>query len=81
MKDDKLGLKKTGRYNVSGLVETQYERGSRGRVLRNLLGIKKKRQMDDAEVEALRRAVDTLLHRYDKNHRFNASDVREMHRV
>jgi len=81
MKDDKLGLKKTGRYNVSGLVEAQFERGSRGRVLRNLLGIKRKRQMDDTEVEALQRAVDTLLHCYDKNHSFNVSDVREMHRV
>ena len=38
-----------GRYDASGLIEAQYEPGSRGRVLRNLLGIRKKREMDEVE--------------------------------
>ena len=39
-------LKKAGRYDVSKLPEAQFEPGSHGRVLRNLLGIKRKREMD-----------------------------------
>ena len=42
-------MTETGRYDVSGLIEAQYQKGSRGRVLRNLLGISGKRVMDEAE--------------------------------
>jgi cell filamentation protein len=42
-------VKKTGRYDTSGLTEAQSEPGSRGRVLKNLLGIKSKREMDRIE--------------------------------
>ena len=31
-------MKKGGHYEASGLIEAQFEQGSRGRVLRNLLG-------------------------------------------
>jgi cell filamentation protein len=37
------------RYDVSGLVEAQFEPGSRRRVLKNLLGIRRKREMDRLE--------------------------------
>jgi cell filamentation protein len=50
----------TDRYNTSHLIEDQYEPGSRGRVLRNLLGIKLKGEMDQAEemrFERLRRSL------------------------
>jgi len=47
-------MKKSGRYDVSGLVEAQFEPGSRGRVLRNRLGIKSSRKMDDVEASALK---------------------------
>jgi len=39
-------MTKPCRYDTSGLVEAQFEPGSRGRVLSNLLGIKSKRKMD-----------------------------------
>jgi len=39
-------MKKPNRYDTSHLIETQFEPSSRGRVLRNLLGIKSKRKMD-----------------------------------
>ena len=39
----------SGRYDISGLIEAQFEPGSRGRVLKNLLGRKRKRDMDEAE--------------------------------
>jgi len=35
-------MKKGGHYDASGLIEAQFEPGSRGRVLRYLLGIKSK---------------------------------------
>ncbi len=38
--------KESGRYDVSELVEAQFEPDSRRRVLKNLLGIKRKREMD-----------------------------------
>ena len=43
------GLKKGGRYDASGLVETQYEIGSNDTVLRNLLSIIDPDEMDQAE--------------------------------
>ena len=69
------------RYDVSDLIESQYQPGSRGRVVRNLLGIKSKREMDLAEAEALKRATDALVESYDVGHRFTANDVCQMHRI
>ena len=73
-------MKKGGRYDTSGLVEAQFEPGSRGRVLRNLLGIKSARQMDDAEASALKTAMESFVTTYDERHRFTAEDVCQMHR-
>ncbi len=56
-----MAEEKGGRYDVSDLIENQYQPGSRGRVLSNLLGIKSKREMDLAEAEALKRATDVLV--------------------
>jgi len=44
-------MKKTKRYDTSHLTESQFEPGSRGRVLRNLLHITRKREMDVIEAE------------------------------
>ena len=46
-------MKKDGRYDVFGLPETQFEPGSNEQVLKNRLGIKSKKEMDDAEARAL----------------------------
>ena len=43
-------IRKGHRYEMSGFIEGQYEPGSRRRVLRNLLGIKKKRELDHVEL-------------------------------
>ena len=69
------------RYDVSGPVEAQFEPGSRGRVLRNRLGIIRKRDMDRAEAESQLRAFDAISTRYGPAHRFTAADILEMHRV
>lgn len=41
------------RYSTSSLPDAQFEPGSRGRVLKNKLGIRSKREMDNAEEVAL----------------------------
>jgi cell filamentation protein len=68
-----------GRYDISGLIEAQYEPGSRGRVLRNKPGIRSRRKMDEAEALALQQAMDALVRKYDQEHRFTAADIRRMH--
>ena len=73
-------MKKGDRYDVSGLAETQFERGSGGRVLKNMLGIKSRRKMDDTEAAALRASMDQLVRKYDEAHRFIAADICAMHR-
>ncbi len=69
------------RYDVAGLEEAQWEPGSRGRVLKNLLGIRLKREMDRAEGREQVRALEELATIYDKNHRFSAVDVCRMHEI
>ncbi len=44
------------------------EPGSRGRVLNNLLGFKKKREVDIAEAREQLRAMAELVVLYDRNH-------------
>lgn len=71
---------KGGRYDTSRLVEAQFEPGSRGRVLRNLLGITSSRKMDDAEASALKAAMDAFVETYGEGHRFTGEDICRMHR-
>ena len=74
-------MKPSDRYDTSALPEAQFELGSRGRVLRNKLRIKSKREMDEAESVALKIATDKLLGMYDAGHRFTADDIRSMHKI
>ena len=74
-------MKKSGRYKTAHLLENQYEPGSGSRVLRNLLGIKRKREMDRIEGREQVRALEELLGMYGKSHRFHAADVSHIHKV
>ena len=74
-------MKKGARYDVSTLIEAQFEPGSRGRVLRNLLGITRVREMNGVETVALQSAMDRFFRRFDEGHRFTVEDIREMHRA
>lgn len=76
-----MSIKDKGRYNVSGLIEAQYEPGSNDSVLKNKLGIANPGEMDKAEAEALMLATDALIHEYDMEHRFTAEDICHMHQV
>ncbi len=69
------------RYDTSSLPEAQSESGSHGRVLRNKLGIKSRKEMNEAESIALKTAMDKLVGMYDEKHRFTAGDIRTMHKI
>ena len=68
-------MKKSGRYRTSHLIEDQFEPGSRGRVLKNKLGITSPTQMDDVEAIALKKAMEKLLGKFDEKHKFTAADI------
>src|ERR1700686_3997266 len=69
------------RYSTKGLPEAEFEPGSRGRVLRNLLGITRVGEMNLIETRARQAAMDRFVRQYDENHRFTAGDIRDMHRA
>ena len=50
-----------GRYDVSDFIEAQYEPGSHGRVLKNLLRISRKRDMDEVEAREQKQALKEIL--------------------
>jgi cell filamentation protein len=50
-------VKQRDRYDVSGLEEAQTQPGSRGRVLKNLLGIQSKCEMDRVDSREQFRAL------------------------
>jgi len=73
-------LKKDGRYDVSGLPEAQFEPGSNEQVLKNQLGIRSPREMDDAEARTLKMAIVGLVGNYSERRRFTAADIRAIHK-
>src|SRR5438105_835487 len=75
-----VGQSRFGRYKPPAGSEVETEPGSRGRVLRNRLGIRRKRDMDAAEFEALLRTQAAYLERISAETRFTAALIRQMHR-
>ncbi len=74
-------MKKAPRYNTSHLIEDQYEPGSRGRVLRNLLHVTGKRQMDIIEAELYAIVQPKLMKMFTKDHRFTSKDICAVHKA
>jgi cell filamentation protein len=72
--------KKISRYNTPKGPETEFQPGSRRQVLRNLLGITSKREMDKAEYQALLRVQEAYLKKIDADKRFTATLICRMHR-
>ena len=66
------------RYSATGL-EAEFEKASRGRVLRNKLGIHRVREMQATESAALEKAQERLLERFSGDHRFTAADICGIH--
>ena len=70
----------TTRYDTGQLTEDQFERGSRGRVLKNLLGIRSKRAMDEMEATKLAKATDWAIRHVTADQRFTAADICHWHK-
>jgi cell filamentation protein len=69
----------SSRYDAHG-TETEFEPGSRGCVLRNRLGIQRRRDMEQVESEALLTVQDWAVAHFDAGHRFTAEDIATLHR-
>jgi cell filamentation protein len=74
-------MKQSQRYNTAHLPESQFEPGSRGRVLKNKLGIIGKREMDRHEKAEQFRAAGEVTGVFDAKHRFTASDICRIHNL
>jgi cell filamentation protein len=72
--------RKVSRYAIPRGPEAEFQPGSRRQVLRNLLGITSKQQMDRVEYEALVRVQEMYLRKIDAKTRFTAALIRRMHR-
>ena len=73
-------MKKDGRYDVSSLVEAQFEPGSHEQVLKNRLGIKSSKEMGDTEARALEKVMVGLVGKYTEGHRFTGTDICKIHK-
>jgi len=67
-----------GRYDADG-PEAEFEPGSRGRVLRNRLGITSVREIERRESEALLAVTEQMIDETRVDQRFTADDIRRMH--
>jgi cell filamentation protein len=67
------------RYDASG-IETEFEPGSRGRVLRNKLGIARVSAIQRAESEALLAVQEWALTQFSADRRFTVGDICGLHR-
>jgi|WetSurMetagenome_2_1015567.scaffolds.fasta_scaffold151229_1 cell filamentation protein len=74
-------MKKSLRYSTSHLIEDQFEPGSQGRVLKNLLHITRKREMDVIEAELYALVQPKLMGMFTKNHWFTAKDICAIHKA
>ena len=74
-------MKQKDRYDTLDLEENQFEPGSRRRVLKNLLHITSKREMDLFEGREQVRALEELAASYGKDHRFTAADICRIHAI
>ena len=74
-------MKKPDRYDVTHLAENQFQPGSRGRILKNLLAITSKREMDIVEGKEYLQTIGDAAGLYSRGHRFLSKDVRDIHRL
>ena len=68
------------RYAATG-AEAEFEPGSRGRVLRNLLGIRSVREMERVESEELLATTRRAIEDTDADQRFVADQICRLHRA
>lgn len=68
------------RYATDGSIESAHQPGSGGRVLANLAGITRVRDMEQAESESLEALTHALLDEVDQQQRFTVDDLCDWHR-
>ena len=68
------------RYDTDHITEAQFEQGSRGRVLKNLLGIRSKRAMDETEATKLADATDWAIRHVTADQCITADDICQWHK-
>lgn len=73
-----MKFKNSGRYTVPS--DEDFEPGSDGEVLKNLLGIKSKAQIEALEAKELERAENELLD-INADHQFTAEDICNIHEL
>jgi len=73
------GQGESRKYQATGS-QAEFEPGSRGRVLRNLLGITRLRDIKLAESQALLLAQRHAVESYSEDHRFAAADICSLHK-
>src|SRR5690242_7025342 len=74
------GSAASGRYLGAHQWETEYEPGSRGKVMRNLLSIRSARDMAHVEESELVRTIAWATQKYGPRHVFSAQDLCAIHR-
>jgi cell filamentation protein len=74
-------MPKGKKYDTADLIEDQYEPGSRGRVLKNLLGIKKKREMDRKEAREQLRTLNEMSRLFGESHCFTSENICDIHKI
>jgi len=74
-------MKKSQRYDTTHLPESLAEPGSRGRVLKNLLHITRKREMDVIEAELYALVQPKLMAMFTRDHCFTAKNICAIHKA
>ncbi len=72
-------MEEDNRYSVPE--NEDYEPGSNDGVLKNLLGIKNKDEMERVEEEELERAGSELLELFEQDYQFSALDIQHIHEI
>ena len=67
-------------YDIPGGEDSEFEPGSGGKVLRNLLGVTDVRLMELLESRYLVTAQERFYEKFENEHRFTFRDLRDMHR-
>lgn len=67
------------RYDTDNLTEAQFEPGSRGRVLQNILSIRRKREMDALEATKLVEVTDWAIRHVTADQLFTAAEICKWH--
>lgn len=73
-------MKYKDRYNIEDMEEGEFEPGSKCRVLKNLVSIKKKKEMDELEFGELARVLDDSLDFYDSHFAFTSAELCRLHK-